>query len=468
MRLNPEHESSLNHLVSEFEAMSKEGSVTFLTEQDFVKLINYYEDEFLFDKALKVTECAIKQHGFSADFHIRKAQLLLSMRNSESAMSSLDQAEIFAPSEIEIQVLRAKVFISIGEYSNALMILNVEEDIYDPVDVSDIYVCKAQVYECLKEYDKMFDALIHALVQFPENEEALERIWVCTELTKDYQRSIDFHLSLIDRNPYNYLAWYNLGHAHACEGNYKEAIEAYEYSFIINEDFELGYRDCADLCHQIQKYNQALDYYLDTLQKFGPDSELLANIGECHFFEKDYEEAKLYFNKASKLDPYNDEVYYYLGLCHFHEDRFLSAINSFFKAIEIEDRREEYFANMAKSFAKIGEFSKANYYFLKATEIGPEQSEIWIAHATFLLSIGEKNRALEVIEDAEFHAVGTELQYCAAACEYALGRSDRAKTLLKEALHDDSAMHTIIQDIWPSMMKDQHIKSLIQYYLLEV
>lgn len=468
MKYNSDQDHSLILLVNEFETMSQKGSVSFLEEQDFLKLINYYEKEFLFEKAIEVTDHALHQYSYSADFHIKKAQLFLATRNSEKAMSILDQAEVFAPAELDIHLLRGKILCSLGKYSKALRLLDKIKEHANQEELSDIYLCQAQVFECLKEYNQMFESLKQALYHNPENEEALERVWVCTELTKKYQDSIVFHKHIIDRNPYSFLAWYNLGHAYSCEGEYEKGIEAYEYSFIINEEFELGYRECADLCFQICAYDKALHFYLEALDLFGPDSDLLANIGECHMQKKQYDRAKDYFNKASKLDPYNDEVHFYLGQCHAKEDRWLSAINAFFKAIEIEDRREEYFGNLAMAFSKVGEYAKAHYYYLKATEIGPEQSDIWKDHASFLLQLGETEKALEVLEEAEYHSVGAELLYCRAACLLALGNREDGMEMLRLALIDDIEMSSMIYDIRPELREDELVHQLINYYMTEV
>ena len=75
MKYNSDQDHALISLVNEFETMSQQGNVSFLDEQDFLKLINYYEKEFLFEKAIEVADYALNQYGFSADFHIKKAQL---------------------------------------------------------------------------------------------------------------------------------------------------------------------------------------------------------------------------------------------------------------------------------------------------------------------------------------------------------------------------------------------------------
>lgn len=448
--------------------MSQEDEVSFFKEKDFLKLIHYYEKELLFDKAIEVVDHAIGQHGFSADLHIRKAELFLAIRNSEKALKLLDMAEVYAPSEPEIQLLRAKILCGTGEFGEALQLIEKTKMNATEEELSDIYLSEAQVYESLKDYNRMFDCLKKSLAFDAQNEEALEKVWVCTELTKKYRESIQFHQKLIDQNPYSFLAWYNLGHAYSCRGMYDAAIDAYEYSYLINEEFELGYRECADLCFQTCRYEKAKEIYFEALEIFGPDADLLSNLGECYLKLDNCNRAKSFFEQASKLDPYNDEVYYYLGICHSREDRWLSAVNSYFKAIELEDRREEYFSALADAFNHLKEYTKAHYYYQKATELGPELSEMWSAHATFLIHIGEFDQAREVIGEGEFHAGGAELLYCKAALDFVSKGRKVGLDSLRLALIEDIHLADRFFHILPNLKEEKQVNQLIEFYQGEI
>ncbi len=468
MKYHSDQDHALISLVNEFETKSQEGSISFMAELDFQKLINYYEKELLFEKAIEVVDLALSQHHFSSDFRLRKAQLLLATRNSEKAMTALEEAALFAPCEVDIQILRAKILSSMGNHHEALRLLDSVKDGAVTEELAEIFLCESMVFECVKAYDQMFESVKQSLTLDPDSEEALERIWACTEMSKRYKDSVTFHRQLIDRNPYSYFAWYNLGHAYNCLGEYDEAIEAYEFSFIINEEFELGYRESGDLCLQLCRFEKALSYYLEALENFGPDSDLLCNIGECYMQLKQYGKAKDYFSKSTKLDPYNDEVFYYLGQCFAREDRWLSAINAYFKAIEIEDQREEYYSDLAYAFSKVGEFAKAHYYYLKATEIGPEQCEIWKDHIALLIQLGEISKALEVVDEAEANTVGTELMYCRAACLFASGQRNQGMEALRNALNEDLDLSELIFELHPPLRDDLQVHHMISYFLSEI
>jgi tetratricopeptide (TPR) repeat protein len=102
----------------------------------------------------------------------------------------------------------------------------------------------------MKDYNAMYDTMAEAVMLDCKNEEAMERIWISAELSRRYEDSVKLHLDIIDCDPYNYQAWYNLGHGYTCTWEYEKAVEALEYSYIINPEFESAYLDCADTCRQ--------------------------------------------------------------------------------------------------------------------------------------------------------------------------------------------------------------------------
>ena len=239
-----EHRTKRNHprfkLIADYESMNENGNLGYLEENDFHLLINYYENEFLLEQAIEVADYAISQHPFCVDFLMIKARLLLSDDRPYRAMHCLDQADVMSPYELDVYLLRARVFSVIGEVDQAKTLL-ADAEKFSPgkEDRIEIHLCEAAIHENIKDFDRMFTALSKALREDPSNEEALERVWVSVELSKKYEESIALHLELLEHDSYLYHAWFNLGHAYSCIGEYRKAIEAIEYSFLINADFEV-------------------------------------------------------------------------------------------------------------------------------------------------------------------------------------------------------------------------------------
>jgi tetratricopeptide (TPR) repeat protein len=457
-------DAALINLVADFEVKFERGDLGYLDEKVFLQLLEYYEDEYLLDKAIEIVDFAIEQYKYRSDFYIIKSRLLLNLNKADECLKTLSQAENIAPFEREISILKVRALAAKKDFDAA-------QDILDDLSIGatkgenvDILVAQSYIYEYMKNYDGMYEALAKAALLDTKNEEVLERIWIGAELSRRYEDSVSLHKDIIELDPYNYQAWYNLGHGYNCTWEYEKAIDALEYSFIINPEFESGYLDCADTCLQIRKYDKALEIYVDANNRFGPNNELMVNIAHCYIYLDNLNIAKQWLIKAIKLDSFNDEAYYLLGECYSKEKVWYNAINAYHKAIELEDRREEYYLGLAKAYLNIEDYNKATINFQLATETGPEETLYWREYICFLIKLGLHDEAMLVLDEAEEHTYGSDLLYCRAVVQYFLKDMDECKELLREALTEDFDLHTLVFELAPEMKLNKDINAMIKYY----
>lgn len=450
-------------LVSKYEDMSQAGAV-YLQEQEYNQLIDYYEGEYLLERSIEIVNQAIAQYGFSADFYIRKAGLLLTNSQEEIAMAALDQAEALSPDDIVISLLRSEAFTSLELFDDALELLGRLKEGANSTDLSNIYVHESLVFEAMEEHERMFFSLKAALFENPQSKDALERMWICVELSKRYRESIELHERILEEDPYSYLAWYNLGAAYAYFGNYVGAIEAYEYAFIINEKFEFAYRDCAEICFELRNYQKALACYQESLVHFDPDDDIFLRIGQCYQNLGNCVIAKTFFEKAGQLDPYNDEVWFHMGECYAQEERWKKAVTFYKKAIHFNDRREEYLSGLADAYYQLGEYKKAEPLFKAATETAPEQNTYWLKYGFFLMELEQYEAASYVFDEAEINAVDTAFLYCKSVCLFRMGRRKEALYLLGDALDENFDMHDSLFDLMPGLVNDTEVQAIIATY----
>lgn len=462
---NFDNSPALTNLVSEYEMALQRGEAAFYDEATFLQLIDYYADETRMDRALEVAEEAIACHDFSASLYIRKASLLIRTRQEEDALHLLDRAEVLSPNALDVHLLRAEAMIFLGEHSEALLILDDLKEQADVSKLSSVYVTESLLYEKLELYDRMFYALEAALSENPSNQDALERLWLCVELSKKYEESVRLHERILDHDPYAYIAWYNLGHAYAYLGRYEDAIEAYEYAYLINERFEFAYRDCAEICFEMKYYEQALKCYQEVLEHFAPDSDLYLRIGQCYQHFGNMRKARNYFVQAALLDPVNDEVFFHIAQCYVAKQEWGKAVRFYQKAINIEDKREEYFAGIAEAYQQLGRYEEAEHHFREATDIAPEQVQCWFKYANFLIEKGDSETALDLLDEAENYTVGVELLYCRIACLFKMEKRMDALHLLNEQLEQDIAMYHLLFELLPELENDQAVSAIVASYL---
>jgi len=461
--------SNLSHseLVSVFEQMVLNGSAVHWDEKDFLQLIDYYLSESLTEKALEALDYALQFSSNHPEFYVLKTRILMEEEEYKEADETLDKALNLYPRDNALRLMKIKVTAQLGDYEKAFSLVDHCSDQMTLKSCVDLYLAEAYIYECMREYDRMYAKLKEVLTIDPKNEEALEHLWLCIEWSRLYKESIDFHHRLLDQDAYNHLAWYNLGHAYNGEGDYANAIKALEYSFIVQPDFKSGYLDCAELCMQEKDYQKALGIYQDLLQRFGHQLEYLVPAAEVMLKMRKYALAKDCLIEALKLDQYIDDVYYLLGICYAREGQYTNAISSLIKAIRLDDRREEYYAELAYCYEKTKQFGKADFYYAKSVESGPEEESYWLAYVKFLLRRNKLERAIDILDDADEYTVSSRLSYCRAACLYRMGDKKDAIQVLEEVLPEDIDAHKIFFKLAHKAKADRDIQSMIRYFTIE-
>ena len=194
---------SLPEFVSEFEHMILHGSPTHWDEKDFLNLIQYYINVSLTEKALEALDYALQYSSHHAEFYVIKSRLLLQEEDYKEANETLDLALNLYPRHTELQLMKIKVTAQLGDFETAFTMVDRCSDQMTLNSCVDLYLAEAYIYECMREYNLMYNKLRDVLTIDPKNEEALEHIWLCVEWSRLYEESIEFHNSLLDQDAYN-------------------------------------------------------------------------------------------------------------------------------------------------------------------------------------------------------------------------------------------------------------------------
>jgi tetratricopeptide (TPR) repeat protein len=269
----------IDDLIRQYEDLRAGKKSSFLEEESFEILIEYFNEKNSFHKALEITETALDYFPYSGDLFVRKADLLVAIHNYSAALEALKQAEFYDHDNIDIYILKTDAYLALDLPQKAASLLEEALLIFEGDDRLDLLFELADVYDDYEDFDKVFDCLVLILRQEPANEEALYKICFWTDFTGRNEESIKLHQEIIEDHPYSELAWFNLGSAYQGLKLYEKAIDAYQYAVAINDKFDYAYRNMGDAYIRLRRYKDAIE----VLEKVGeitrPEDVIFEAIG---------------------------------------------------------------------------------------------------------------------------------------------------------------------------------------------
>jgi tetratricopeptide (TPR) repeat protein len=459
---NDRKDSDRNQLLGRYEAVVQDGGNAYFEENDFQALLDHFEEEQELDKAMQVVDMALEQHRHAASLHYRKARLLAEQGDIQAAQASLHLAEVMGGEDLDVLLLKADILSATGRHGEALQVLDGLKGTKDAVELSDVYLAEAAVQEDKADYAAMFLALKKAIGADVDNRVAFERMWFCVEMGRKFEESAAFHKKLLKKHPFTFMAWYNLGQAKFELGHYAEALNAFEYAFLNNEEFSYAYYGCIDTCLVMEDYARALQYCQEAMDALGANADLYCRMGHCHENLKDFQAAKQCFLDAIREEPEQAEAHRSLGECYFALGEWLPALHSFEAAVQFDGQNETHLVALGETAYRLGKMDDAEAAFLKAVAKSPDAIECWMQLVAFYLAVGKPERAMEAVAEAKVSCPeSTDLDYCEVAALFATGQRQEAKSRLVQALTGHPQGHELLFDLEPTLRNDPEVVYLV-------
>lgn len=453
-------------LIKQYEEAVRNQLPLYFEEESYERIILFYQENREYNNALRVIETALTQYGFSSFFYTKKAEILANQRQFDEALDALQTAEGLDPRDVNVCLIRADVYLWQGKHTEALA--EVEHGLSltnEPGDLCELYLEMADIWEDQEKYPRVREALQYALTNDPQNEEAYNRLWFCTEITESYEQSIRFHSELIENNPYAYLAWYNLGHAYAGLDMYEKALEAFGFVTAINDEFDPGYVCSADVLYNMEQYNEALSYYLDAIKLAKPNKELYLKTAETYEKLGEYSKARTYLRKSLSVDPYFEEAFYKLGETYREESNWAKAISNYERAVKLDKENTDYLAALADAYMTVDEGEKAVELFERIFQLDPNTKQNWLNLATVYFNIDNYRKAFQVLSEAcekfDYHA---DIFYIKAVFYFQTGNRHEALINLERGLILNFAEHTLMFDMDETLAEDPVVLQVIEQY----
>ncbi|ASZ14890.1 tetratricopeptide repeat protein [Chitinophaga pendula] len=455
----------LKDLLQQFENLKAGQSHSFLDEDSFEQIIDYYDEHDELPNAIQAAEMAIELFPYSSTLLLKKANLLIESKKYNEALELLEKAAILDSTDINLYILQTDVYLAMNQHEKAAAVLEDQLDQFEGDDKTELLLELADVYDDWEEFDKVFDCLKMVLEHDPNNEEALHKICFWTEFTGRNEESIRLHTAVINEYPYNQLAWFNLGTAYQGLKLYEKAIDAYQYAVAIDEKFDYAYRNMGDAYIRLRKYSDAVEVLKKHLEIAKPEDVIYEAIGHCYERQRKFTQARYYYRKASHLSPSDDKLHYKIAVAYMMETNWENAVKSLQSALKINKQNADYYIALGECYLGLGKNKDALMQFMSAVRIRPKSLHTWQEFIRGLYIAGFHDEALAQLQQAE-QKLGRRpvFVYYRAALLISAGKTKEGLLMLETALQQAPRQVKKMVELDPTILQHISVVEMIARY----
>lgn len=455
----------LKELLMQYDNLRSGRSHSFIDEESFEKIIDYFDERDELNKALEASDFALEQFPYSGSLLLQKADLFIASKKYMDALDILEQAAIFDGSNINLYILKTDAYLALDQQQKAAEVLEAAIDSFDGDEKIELLFELADVYDDYENFDKVFDCLAMVLDMEPTNEEALYKICFWTDFTGRNEEGIRLHQRIIEDFPFNELAWFNLAAAYQGIKLYEKAIDAYQYAVAIDEKFDFAWRNMGDAFLRLRKYKEAIEVLQKVLELTRPEDVIYEAIGHSYDKLKNYAQARIHYRKATHLNPDDSQLFYKIACTYMNEGVWDSAIKNLQTAIRIHKLQPEYNLAIGQCYMETGKIEEAIQYFGNVVRTRPKNVNGWLELLKCLFQVNCFEEGLEYSDHA-FEATNGKpiFIFYKTAFLFSLGKSKEAIIQLELAMDKNPKLIKKLLELNPSILQNQLVVDVVARY----
>ncbi len=456
-----ENEHNTEELIIRYEKMMNGTSHFFFDSHEFEEIADHYIDKGLLGEAMSSMDIAFKQYPFSANFLIKKAQILTLLERLEEAGNALEIAETLEPSNADLFIAKGSILSKERKHQRALKYFHKAKKLSE--EPLDCYPFIAFEYQCLGMFQEAIKYLSNFLKEEPKDDISLFNIAYCFDRAECYSEAIDFFTLQTNRAPYCELTWYHLGLFYNKTNQHDKAISAIDFALLIDDCFTAGYHEKARSLTHLHKYEEAIQTYLLTFAFEEATGYTYLKIGLAYKELKQYKQAIRYLTKACHEDPQLSEAWLEIGLCFNASSNHQEALVNINKALALNPEDTEYIHIQARTHYKLGLLAEADFGYQKLIELNYIDVSVWMEYAELLYKLGERNEAIHTLKQGLIHHVNhTELLLNLSAFLYLDNQLPLSSKYMKKTKDLNSNIIELVSKHLPYLKNDIIFQQLIK------
>jgi len=455
----------LEDIMKKYEQVKSGEGAGIMDEEEFERVIEYYFRNNNEEQAMLACDIARTYYPFSASILLLRAEILTQAQKYGQALKTLDEMEQYDNHNIDAVLLRSDILLAQFKYDQAALFLEQKAEEYENKEKIEILLELSDVYDESEEFDAVFDTLNRVIKIEKRNEEALQKLCFWAEFTERLEESVTIHTQLTDDDPYNALAWFNLGAAYQGLKLFEKCLECYEFCVAIDEKFEFAYRNMADAYMRLKWFERAIEVLEKHLEIAKAEDVIFEAMGYCWERQKNFSRARYYYRQASQLSPQDDGIFYKIGETYAREKQWEKAVKSYSVALHLNKDNASYCMAIGNCLMEMNVKSEALVCYLNAVRLKPGNKTTWIALVRGLYLAGYYDEALTQIEMAREHCGDKpDFRYFQAALLIEQGKSKEGMLQLEKALKEAPSRVKLFTELNPEYLIRSQVTELITKY----
>ena len=453
-------EEDYNLSLSKFESMLKTNKVLFFDSEEFEEIILHYLDMGKAALAKKALKLALEQHPKSTGLKLVQVEMLVYEDKLEQAEKLLNELYAIEPTNEEIYIQKANIYSKRDNHEKAVELLQTALKYTD--DFADVYNLIGMEYLFMDNLELAKDNFMKCLEEDTEDQAALYNVVYCFEFLDQNEDAIAYLTKYIDKNPYSEIAWHQIGRLNYGLKRYEDALRAFEFATLIDDEFLGAFMEKAKALERLKKYEKAIESYTRTIELDDATPYALLRMGKCYEKIGNKVLALKYFNKTVHEDPLLDKGWIAITDFYVRQKKYQKALFYLNKALSIDNQNRLYWKRFATINKELNLFEEAEFGYRKAVEFGDYQLDTWLFWVDILQFLGEFESAIQTLLQASEHFPEEyEVEYRLAGLYFIIHDDKKAKFHLSNGLRLSFKNRTLLEEFFPVVWARKMVQNAI-------
>ncbi len=375
--------------------MLKTNDVFYFDSSEFINISHHYIDQANFSLAERSITMGLNQHPNNTDLMLLNTELLIFNSKYDDAYKILDFIEEIDPENREVYMQKATIYSKNNLNDKAIEILKKALLVSDEkLEIWNMIGMELLLIEDFKSAIPFFKKCIDSDI---DDYQSLYNLIFCYDNLGMIDDSISELSSILEKRPYSKIAWHQLGKIYLKKNRFKEAITAFDFAIISDDQFVSSYIEKARVLEKIGMINHALENYKLSIELSEPNSYIYFRIARCYQKISNQKLFLLYIKKAVREEPGNEKAWlsmikFYLSKKNYRQSTYLAsrALSNNYDSVKILELN-------AIIHKRIGDVRKAIHFYNEIIEFKDNISwKIWKGLIECLIEVKEWTQLLEI------------------------------------------------------------------------